>query len=109
MHKKITLPLSGAILILLLVSNIYFYNISSWQWYSYTTRDGGFVFDAYPAKGRDQEMMIRNWEIYKTNEHPSDTIIYRTFPKNYFLAWKWLSYTRAQYDFPYIPDDRPGS
>lgn len=104
--KNIPIWFWGVLLVSLTLSNIYFYKTSGFRWYSYSSSDGGFTFNAYPAKGRNLDMMERSWGLYRTKEQTTDTVIYRTFPRNYFLAWNWLSYTKAEYDYPYLPTDR---
>lgn len=99
---KIPLPFIGLSIVLLIVFNIICFLFSTWGWYSYSTRDGRFTFDAFPAKGRDLKMMKTRWKTYVESNHPADTVIYRTFPKNYLYAWYWLKYTRPEYDFPYL-------
>jgi hypothetical protein len=107
--KNIPLQFWGFILVSLILSNICFYFLAGWRWYSYTTSDGQFVFDAYPAKGRDIKMMKIWWESYKIENNPSDTTIYRTFSKNYMYVWRWLEYSRPEYGFPYIVPEKMGN
>lgn len=73
--------------------------------YEYSNKDGTFTFREYPEKGRDLEMMERNFErfIRNTGSSSSNNILYRTFKINYFKFWKWKEYLThprwQQYDY----------
>lgn len=99
--RRNRLPLLGFSFVFLLF-NGFSYLFSSARWYNFTTRDGQFTFDAYPAQGRDVAMMHRCWEHYAAKNHPTDTVIFRTFSKNYLYVWRWMVYARPEYRFPYI-------
>lgn len=80
---------------------------SEWKWYHYTTKDGNFQFDALPAKGGDIDIMQRSWQEYKKTNHPTDTIIYRTFAINPLKFWLWRDYlTSPRYKYLYLNPDK---
>ncbi len=77
--------------------------ITEWRWYHYSTKDGKFQFDEFPAKGTDLNMLQRRWQHYREINHPSDTLIYRTFAINPSKFCLWRDYfTSARYKYPYI-------
>ncbi len=61
--------------------------------YPYETRNSEFVFTVIPEKGRDTEMMERQFQKFlKENPQSKDTIIYRTFKRNPLKFWNWSFY-----------------
>lgn len=95
------------LLVAITLTNIYPV-LSEWQWYYYTTKNGKFQFDEFPAKGRNLQMMNQIWEDYKIHTKPADTVIYRTFAKDPLKFWQWRDYfENPRYSYPYLkPADR---
>ncbi|MGZ5244221.1 MAG: hypothetical protein ACXWEY_12065 [Bacteroidia bacterium] len=74
--------------------------------YKYETQNEEFEFIAIPAKGRDIEMMKRQFAAFKTeNPELKDLKIYRTFIRNPLRFWKWYEYlTNEKYNYDYKKD-----
>ena len=61
--------------------------------YPYETQNTEFAFTVIPEKGRDTEMMERQFQKFlKENPQSKDTIIYRTFKRNPLKFWNWSFY-----------------
>jgi hypothetical protein len=97
------------LLIAIVITNI-FPVLSDWKWYHYTTKDGKFQFDEFPAKERDLQMMHRVWKSYKQINQPTDTVIYRTFIRNPLKFWEWRDYfENPRYQYPYLNPQKIGN
>jgi len=65
--------------------------------YHYETESSEFVFTVIPEKGRDTEMMERQFQKFlKENPQSKDTIIYRTFKRNPLKFWNWSFYMTSE-------------
>jgi len=60
---------------------------------NFSTLNGEFKFTCIPSKGRDYNMMIKEFNDYKTkNNFDSKVKIYRTTRINYFNISRWCEY-----------------
>ncbi len=61
--------------------------------YAYSTANNNFSFREIPTKGRDLDMMKRQFEHFKSKTvNESDTVLYRDFKKQYIQFWNWGEY-----------------
>lgn len=75
------------------------------QTYHYTTSNGSFEFREVTGKGRDLQMLERQFEYYREQnpEIGNNAKVYRTFTVNILKFWKWREYlTHPRWDYPYI-------
>lgn len=72
--------------------------------YNFKTEHNEFQFSVIESKGRDVDMMERNFTIFKTNnEMTKDTLLYRTFKRNPLKFWNWYEYiVDEKYKYPYM-------
>jgi hypothetical protein len=67
----------------------------------YSNVDGSFTFNEYNTSGRDYELCLRNFQVFKETEN-HDTTLYRITPKNILKIWRWGDYlTKDKYKLPY--------
>ncbi|WP_250433173.1 hypothetical protein [Hanstruepera flava] len=106
--KNKYLKTSIVILAVLLLSNsfsgyINLFTEGLFKNYHYQTENAEFEFTTIPSKGRDIEMMKRNFTYFK-EQHPeyNDLKLYRTFERNPLKFWNWYSYISDDiYQFQY--------
>ncbi len=106
--KKKWLRISIVIIVLLLLSNFFsvWINVLTeglFRTYHYQTENGEFEFTTMPSKGRDVEMMERNFaDFKKINPEYEELELFRTFKRNPLKFWNWYSYfTHEMYKFEY--------
>jgi hypothetical protein len=85
--------------------NIYHDKIIIMRWYSFENREGTYSTSIMPAKGLDEEWMYlsyAHWRIEQGKSEDTDTILYRTFKRDYLKFWKWSEYmTNDLYEYPF--------
>ncbi|WP_223032752.1 hypothetical protein [Hanstruepera marina] len=104
-HVKISI----IILAVLLLSNLFsgYINLFTdglFKTNHYQTESTEFEFTTMPSKGRDIEMMKRNFAHFK-DQHPEykDLQLFRTFKRNPIKFWNWYAYLSDDiYRYEYI-------
>lgn len=93
---------------ILILSNIYsgYINVFTeglFKSYLYQTEKAEFQFWTMPSKGRDIQMMERQFSSFKEkNPKYLNLQLYRTFTRNPLKFWNWLDYlTNDRYDFKF--------
>ncbi|MHA7056061.1 hypothetical protein ACWGOQ_0002505 [Aquimarina sp. M1] len=70
--------------------------------YYYESESGRFQFTAMPSKGRDTNVMKRQYDKFIEKNNIKKEKIYRTFKMDFFKFWNWYNYlTSDPYKFPY--------
>jgi len=107
MNKKRIIILT-IISVIIILSNIFsgFINVFSeglFKSYLFQTEKAEFQFMTMPSKGRNIEMMERQFSNFK-EKHPeySNLQLYRTFKRNPLKFWNWYDYlTNDRYYYGY--------
>jgi hypothetical protein len=96
------------VVLTIVISNLFsgYINIFTeglFKWYTFQTENGEFAFSAMPSKGRDTEVMERQFSSFKENNPKySGLIIYRTFRRNPLKFWNWYDYiSNPLYRYPF--------
>ena len=102
-NLKILITIIGLLIIGNLLSGYINLFTEGFKNYHYQTKDAEFDFTLIPSKGRDIEMMKRNFTYFK-EQHPEYNYLklYRTFKRNPLKFWNWYSYISDDiYQFEY--------
>ena len=109
--KRKQLKISLIIIGILILSNflsgyINIFTEGLFRTYLYQTENAEFEFTTMPAKGRDIEMMERQFSYFKeTHPEYAKLKLNRTFKRNPIKFWNWHSYlTDEMYDYEYQPE-----
>lgn len=74
--------------------------------YHFQSKNKEFEFLVIEGKGRNIDMMNRNFEVFKKNNQIDEPKIYRTFERNAFKFWKWYEYLNDEiYSYPYLDNE----
>ena len=70
----------------------------------FQSSDGSFAFTTIPSKGRDLQMMERQFEKHKSeNGLGEEVVVYRVSEKDYTQVKRWLAYLLTpEWQHPHI-------
>jgi hypothetical protein len=74
--------------------------------YTFQTKLNEFTFEAIPSKGMGLPIMEKRFNSFLSeNPMTSDTILYRTFKRDWSKFWKWRAYLNDEkYKYKYLPE-----
>jgi hypothetical protein len=76
---------------------------SEWSWYTYSSKDGKYIFEEYEPQTLTLKRVDELWKITIKENNLQDTVLYRNFSKDPLKFWLWRSYfTHERYKYPYI-------
>jgi len=91
MKRKSLIPI--LLIILLTLGNLSSVFINLFKTYHYQTENAEFEFSTMPTKGRDVEMMEREFsDLKKTHPEYENLQLFRTFKRNHIQFWNWYKY-----------------
>ena len=69
----------------------------------YSNANGSFTFDESNVAGRNYNLCIENFKVFKSVNN-IDTVLFRITPINLFKIWRWGDYmTNEKYKLKYKP------
>lgn len=104
-YKFLNMKISTIFLILFA---LFISNFISILWigkkYHYSNADSSFEYSIMPSKGLNLSDMEYNFKIFlEKNPKKKDTILYRTFPKNYLKFWNYREYFfDSKWKYPHL-------